>query len=245
MQRKVLLIVHQEHSNPGRVGRLVREYGFEPVICRHACGDPLPDSMGDYEAAVLFGGPMSANDDATLPFIRAELDWISIPLQEGKPFLGICLGAQLLARHLGATVGPHAEGYHEIGYYPVRATPAGRGMFAAEQYFYQWHGEGFELPHGATLLAEGDYFTNQAFSYGNAYAIQFHPEVTREMMLRWTEKAAHRMVLAGAQARDRHLEGQRRFDGAVDRWVCRFLRLWLAPLRDRGRSPAAAFAAGL
>jgi len=227
MPPRVLLIVHQEHSNPGRVGRLLEAFGYETVICRHACGDPLPQSLREYAAAVIFGGPMSANDDDSLPFIRAELDWIEIPLTEGKPFLGICLGAQLLARHLGARVGPHPQGFHEIGYFPVRATAEGRGLFADEQHFYHWHGEGFELPAGATLLAEGEFFRHQAFRYGDAYGIQFHPEVTREMMLRWTEKSAHRMVLAGAQARDRQLDGQRRHDAAVDRWVGRFMARWL------------------
>lgn len=226
MNNRILLVVHQEHSNPGRVGQLVHEFGYDAVICRHACGDPLPESLDGYAGAVIFGGPMSANDDH-LPFIRDELDWLDIPLRENKPFLGICLGAQLLARHLGARVGPHARGYHEIGYYPVRATSAGRHLFADEQPFYQWHGEGFDLPRDSTLLAEGECFPNQAFCCGQAFGIQFHPEVTREMMYQWTRKAAHRMVLPGAQARDAHLDGNSRFDGAVDDWVKRFFAHWL------------------
>jgi GMP synthase (glutamine-hydrolysing) len=231
MSGKILLIVHQAHSNPGRVGQLVGEFGYEPVICRHACGEPLPDSMDDYDGAVVFGGPMSANDDH-LFFIRNELAWIDTVLASGKPFLGICLGAQLLARNLGARVGPHADGLHEIGYYPVRATPGGRSMFDEEQYFYQWHGEGYDLPRGSELLAVGEHFENQAFRFGNAYGIQFHPEVTREMMLRWTRKSAHRMVLPGAQSRDSHLNGQVEHDPAVDQWVNRFMAQWLAPARQ-------------
>lgn len=230
MPRKILLIVHQEHSNPGRIGALAREFGLEPVICRHACGDALPASLDEFAAAVVFGGPMSANDDATLPFIRSELDWLALPLCTGTPLLGICLGAQLLARHLGARVGPHDSGYHEIGYYPVRAAEAGCGLFRADQHFYQWHGEGFDLPHGAELLATGDLFENQAFRYGNAYGIQFHPEVTLEMMHRWTANSPHRMVLPGAQARDSHLNGHRRYDLGVDRWVRNFFCTWLGPL---------------
>lgn len=240
MSRKILLIVHQEHSNPGRIGALTAEFGFEPVICRHACGDPLPASLDDYAAAVMFGGPMSANDDDTLDFIRNELDWLALPLRSGTPFLGVCLGAQLLARHLGARVAPHDCGYHEIGYYPIRATAAGCGLFQAEQYFYQWHGEGFDLPYGAELLATGELFENQAFRYGNAYGIQFHPEVTLEMMHRWTDKSAHRMVLPGAQARDAHLDGHSRYDAGVDRWVRRFIRAWLAPVAQRADVAASA-----
>jgi GMP synthase (glutamine-hydrolysing) len=231
MNGRILLIVHQEHSNPGRVGRLLGEFGFDGVICRHACGDPLPTCLDEFDAAVIFGGPMSANDD-DLPFIRAELDWIELPLRENKPFLGICLGAQMLARHLGGLVGPHHGGSHEIGYYPVRATTAGRQLFAAQQHFYQWHSEGFTLPDGVEHLAESDLYSNQAFRVGAAYGLQFHPEVTGEMMRLWTRKAAHRMVLSGAQSRDRHLAGYRDHDDQVEDWVKQFMAHWLAPVHQ-------------
>lgn len=227
MSRRLLFIVHQQHSDPGRIARVAEDYGFELEICRHACGDPLPETLADYAGAVIFGGPMSANDGDKLEFIRDEIDWLEVPLREDKPFLGICLGAQLLARHLGARVGPNPDSLFEIGYYPVRATEAGRELFAEHQYFYQWHGEGFELPQGAELLAEGDWFENQAFRLGKAYAVQFHPDVTREMMTRWTGGAAHRMVLAGAQARDVHFAGHDRHDAGIDDWVRRFFAHWL------------------
>ena len=224
---------------------MLRARGLELDLRRHACGDPLPESVEDYAGVVVFGGPMSANDDATLPFIKRELDWISVPLAEDKPFLGICLGGQLLARALGAKVGPHEEGWHEIGYYPVRAAEAGRGLFADEQPFYQWHGEGFDLPRGAELLATGHYFRNQAFSYGRAHAIQFHPEVTREMMLRWTQKAAHRLVLPGAKPRETHLEENRLYDAGVEAWLGRFFDSWLEPAAADGDiAPPVALAAG-
>ena len=163
MSDKVLLIVHQLHSNPGRVAAKLAARGLKIDLRRVACGDPLPETLADHVGAVIFGGPMSANDDSILPIIKAELEWLKIPLEEEKPFLGICLGAQLLARHLGAEVAPHCEGWHEIGYYRIRATEAGRAVFPETQHFYQWHGEGFELPCNAELLAEGEYFPNQAF----------------------------------------------------------------------------------
>ena len=227
MNKRILLIVHQATSNPGRIGRLVAEFGYEPVICRHACGDPLPETMDEYAAAVIFGGPMSANDGGELPFMQAELDWIDVPLREGKPLLGVCLGAQMLAQVLGGTVGPHEDGYHEIGYYPIRATAAGRGLFAEEQMFYQWHGEGFTLPDCVTLLAQGEHYENQAFSHGNAYGIQFHPEVTREMMARWSHKMAHRLVLRGARSRESHMNDQLRHDPSVEDWANKFFEHWL------------------
>ena len=233
MLGRILLIVHQEHSDPGRIGHMLARRGYELDLRRVGCGHALPETLEEHAAAIIFGGPMSANDGKTLEFIKAELDWLDIPMKEDKPFLGVCLGAQLLARYLGAQVGPHDEGWHEIGYYKVRATEAGREFFADEQHFYQWHGEGFEVPAGTELLATGEYFENQAFRYGRSYAIQFHPEVTYEMMLRWTGKAVHRMVLPAAQSRDTHLEGHRRYDSGVEAWLEKFLEAWLRPVEGR------------
>ena len=148
--------------------------------------------MRDHAGVVIFGGPMSANDEDD--FIRREIEWIAVPLKEKKPFLGICLGAQMCARHLGGRVFPHPTGHVEIGYYPIRPTAAGRAVVDPwPERVYQWHREGFDLPAGAELLAEGDTFAVQAFRYGPAaYALQFHPEVTHAMMHRWTTRGHER-----------------------------------------------------
>ena len=231
MKKRILFIMHQATSDPGRIGEAAQEFGYEPVICCHSCGDPLPDSLEDYAAAAMFGGPVSANDDH-LPFIRTELDWLDIPLREKKPFLGICLGAQMLARVLGGSVMYHEDGFHEIGFYKVTAKHAGRDLFDDEQYFYQWHSEGFSLPssnRGIEHLAASEKFDNQAFRTGNAYGVQFHPDVTDRMMKKWSTMVAHRMVLPGAQARDRQLAGQAAHGNYVDTWIRRFFRHWLPP----------------
>ncbi len=206
----------------------LRTLGHQIEICRHACGDPLPENFDAYRGVVVFGGPMSANDDHE-PFIRSELDWIPRAVESGAPFLGICLGAQLLARAGGAAVRAHPEGLVEIGYYPVRATEAGQDLFPNEMHIFQWHREGFELPEDAELLATGDAYQNQAFSLcDHAIGIQFHPEVTEQMNRRWLIGGAERLGLPNAQQPEAHIAGRRQHDVFVDEWVDDFLGQWLA-----------------
>lgn len=227
MSGKVLLIVHQEHSDPGRVGQRLAQMGYELDLRRPCMGHDLPETMDDHVGTVVFGGPMSANDEH-LPFIRAELDWLPLAVTSGKPYLGICLGAQLLSRAGGGTVAPHPDGLVEIGYFPVQATEHGRPLFPDEGHFLQWHREGYALPNGAARLAQGTLFAEQAFRYDDhAYGIQFHPEVTLPMMERWTIRGAERLTLPGAQSREQILAGWQRHDAAVDRWLDGFLAHWL------------------
>lgn len=226
---RILIILHQEHSSPGRLGQLLQAKGYELDIRRPRFGDSLPETLEDHAGAIVFGGPMSANDGDT--WLRREIDWIAIPLKEKRPFLGICLGAQMLARHLGHRVCPHPEGRVEVGYYPIHPTEPGRRVCDCRfpDRVYQWHREGFDLPRGATLLAKGQDFEAQAFRYGPAaYGFQFHPEVTLAMMCRWSIKSAERMSAPGAHPRHRHLQGWLLHDAAVARWSGAFLRAWLA-----------------
>lgn len=202
--------------------------GYALDIRCPALGDPLPNTMAAYAAAIVFGGPMSANND-TLPFIRTELDWIAAVLASGKPYLGICLGAQLLARVLGASVNPHAEARHEIGYAPLRPTAAGLPYIPAPMGVYQWHGEGFTLAAGAFQLAVGDTFPNQAFGYGgHAFGLQFHPEITETLIEDWTTRGAEQLSLPGAHPRERHFTDHGIYGDQVSHWLDGFLRQWLA-----------------
>lgn len=226
--KKILIILHSETSSPGRVGHMLKERGFVLDIRRPCLGDALPETLAEHAGAMIFGGPMSANDcDA---FIRAETDWIAVPLKEKKPFLGICLGAQMLARHLGGTVGPHTEGVVEIGYFPLSPTAAGRKLGDWPGTVYHWHREGFTLTAGCELLATGETFANQAFRYADeAFGLQFHPEVTRLMMHRWSVTGAHRFTLKGAQNGVEQLSNQMLYDAPVRQWLSDFLDHWLKP----------------
>lgn len=229
--KPVLIVLHQEHSTPGRVGRLLEMRGHALDIRRPRFGDPLPKTMAHHAGAVIFGGPMSANDPDD--FVKAEIDWIGVCLKEKAPFLGICLGAQMLTRHLGGRVDPHVEGRAEVGYYALDVTDDGHSH-AAEAGFswpstvYQWHREGFECPNGAECLATGGDFPVQAIrAGGKAYGIQFHPEVTPAMMYRWSVRGYERTLMPGAQLGHTHLSGWYQYDPAIRAWLDAFLDHWL------------------
>lgn len=227
----ILMVLHQENSSPGRLGRLLLERGHALDLRRPRFGDPLPETLADHAGAVIFGGPMSANDNDD--FVRREIDWIRVALKEEKPFLGLCLGAQMLARQMGARVYTHAGGRAEIGYYPLVPTAEGDAMAAGlgtpwPGHVYHWHREGFDCPPCSATLAQGDDFPTQAIRVGRAaYGLQFHPEVTHAMMCRWTVRGHERLTLPGAQDRSRQIEGRFMHDPAVRRWLDAFLDHWL------------------
>lgn len=227
MNRPILIVLHQENSTPGRIGRALKEQGFHLDIRRPRFGDSLPETLAEHDGVVVFGGPQSANSDED--FIRREIDWISVPLKEGKPFLGICLGAQMLARNLGARVYAHPEGHAEVGYYPIRPTEHGNAVCTPwPDHVYQWHREGFDLPTGTALLAEGDAFPVQAFRCnGAAYGLQFHPDVTHAMMCRWTTRGHERMQLPGAKPRAQHFADRAVHDLAARNWLAGFMAQWV------------------
>jgi GMP synthase (glutamine-hydrolysing) len=233
--RPVLVVLHQERSSPGRVGQMLLDKGIPLDIRRPVLGDPLPDTLEEHLGAVIFGGPMSANDPE--PFIKQETDWIGIPLKENKPFLGICLGAQMMIRHLGGKVGPEREGRTEIGWYPLRPTEHGRLLMHWPKMVYHFHREGFDLPRGVKLLAEGDAYPNQAIRYGgNAWGVQFHAELTRAMMHRWVVHGADRFTLPNAQDGSQHLEGRMIFNAPLKAWLSAFLDMVFLREASLGRS---------
>lgn len=163
---------------------------FEPVLDAlrisfkyHDLGDSM--ECGDYTALIVLGGPMSAND----PAMAGELELIGQGLKSGTPMLGICLGSQLIAKALGARV--YRNRGLEIGWAPVYLTDAAGSdpvfkHIPSPSRFFHWHGETFDLPEGAEWLARSERTRHQAFRYGsNVYGLQFHPEVTAEMIADW------------------------------------------------------------
>lgn len=231
--KPVVLVLHQAHSNPGHIGNWFRSNGIPLDIRRHFDGEPLPPTLDDHSGAVIFGGPQSANDN--LGFIKRETEWIGVALKENKPFLGVCLGGQMLARHLGARVDYCPNGNVEIGYHPIEQVDQQRVLGKLPDHVYQWHREGFEVPAGGELLAtSGGRFPNQAFRYGRlAFGIQFHPEITHAQVNRWSGGNPMRLLMRGARPRDEQLSGHLVHGPKVGDWLDQFLRRWV-----RGDMPA-------
>ena len=223
----VLIVLHQETSTPGRIGNALRALGYPLDIRRPRFGDALPETLAAHAGVVIFGGPMSANDPDD--YVRREIDWIAVPLLEQRPFLGICLGAQMLAKQLGARVAPHAAAASRWAI--IRSAPRAAGLKLCAHWpdqVYHWHREGFELPAGCELLAEGDDFPMQAIRFGNAFGLQFHPDVTYAMMCRWTACGADRLDMPGAHPRHQHLPVAPAHDVAERAWLKHFLDGWLS-----------------
>ncbi len=232
---RIVLVTHSERANPGRVREALHARGCETELCHVAGGASLPAMKGGrlqgYDGAVVFGGPMSACDLDEHPFLRAETAWIGAQLAADAPLLGICLGAQIMARALGARVYPHPDEMCEVGYRPLYPTAAGCAHFPFPLHVYHWHREGFDLPPGAVLLARGEIFENQAFSHGaRAFGVQFHPEMMPATLERWlgNEKAQRYFLRAEVPSAERQRADAPRYDPAVQRWLDRFLDRWLA-----------------
>jgi GMP synthase (glutamine-hydrolysing) len=225
-KKPVCVVLHQEHSNPGHVGQWFVRNGYALDIRKPRFGEPLPETLEHHCGAVVFGGPMSANDKDE--FIRRETEWTRVALQEGKPYLGICLGAQMLTNFLGAKVGFHPEEMVEIGYYPLLTTADGMPFGPFPDHVYQWHREGCELAKGARLLAtSAGPYPNQAFAFGSAVGVQFHPEITYAQVHRWTGHNTTRLDMKGACARHEHIDGHIHHAPKVQAWLDRFLARWV------------------
>ena len=231
LSRSVLIILHQETSSPGRVGYVLRGMGYSLDIRRPPLGDILPERLEEFSGVIVFGGPMSANDNDE--WLLGELRLIERAMYQRVPYLGLCLGAQMLCRVLDARVYRHPAEQVEIGYYPVWPTETGLNLaheleVAWPSHVYHWHREGFDLPRHATALAEGPTFPLQAFMYQqSSFGLQFHPEVTYAMMNRWTVRAYDRMQHPGAREPHDHLTGWYQYDHAVANWLRPFLKYWL------------------
>lgn len=194
---RCLVLQHIACEPPGAYEDVLRERGVTIDRIELDEGGGLPD-WRRYDLIIAMGGPMSVNDEVELPWLCDEKATIRSAVVAGVPYFGACLGAQLLAASMGARVYPGPQ--PEVGVLPVFLTDEGRAdpVFSElppELETLQWHGETFDLPDGATLLARSAAYPNQAFRVGSGYGLQFHLEVSAGMAKEWASVPAYAEAL--------------------------------------------------
>jgi len=184
--RRVAVIRHLAFEDLGAFAPLLTERGM--AVERYDSGvDDTTAALRDADLAIILGGPIGVYETEQYPFLVAETEAIARRLEQRRPTLGICLGAQFMAAALGAKVYP--GGRKEIGWGPVELTPAGQSSPLAalkDMPVLHWHGDTFDLPEGAILLASTELYANQAFALGpNVLGLQFHAEVDTARIEQW------------------------------------------------------------
>ncbi|MDJ1159534.1 glutamine amidotransferase [Chelatococcus sp. SYSU_G07232] len=205
MIRQIVALRHVAFEDLGTFADVAAARGIA-IVYREAGIDALPRTLAEDTALAVLGGPIGAYEEDRYPFLLDELRLIDAALAAGRPVLGICLGAQLLARALGARVYPGKA--KEIGFAPVTLTPAGEksclGQLAASgNVVLHWHGDTFDLPAGTERLAETPITPNQAFSRGpGVLGLQFHPELRAAELERWLIGHTAELSAVGIDPRD-------------------------------------------
>jgi GMP synthase (glutamine-hydrolysing) len=231
MKKQAVILSHLAFEDLGTLEAPLRERGFTLEFVEGAKARfPLTQAQ-TCDLMVILGGPIGVYEQEDYPFLRDEIACIAERLEAGKPTLGICLGAQLMAAALGARVYPGGQG-PEIGWFPLKVA----GTKTSEWFMplvepglavFHWHGDTFDLPAGAKLLASSERFRQQAFAVGDyALGLQFHPEVTAEGLESWYVGHACELHGAGIVVAELRAESRKR-EAALAEAAGRFWNLWL------------------
>lgn len=201
---RVLVLQHHPDEGPGTLGDFLRDQGAELVFSHTWQGDDPPLNPNGFDALVSMGGPMNVYEENKHPWLKAENRLLTLAARAGLPIMGVCLGAQLIAKALGAGVAGSPQ--KELGWYEAKLTPSAAAdplCAGLAQVFpvVQWHGDMFQVPQGGQLLATGAPCPNQAFGWGKAYGLQFHIEVTPGIIETWfSQEARLKEILASWEA---------------------------------------------
>jgi len=186
---RLLVFQHVAHEILGTLDPVLRGSGFRIKYVNFERHPDFEPNLEGYDGLIVLGGPMNVDEVDKYPYLETEVYSIRKAIDRGMPVLGICLGSQLIAKALGAKVYKNRE--KEIGWYDLSPTSIGKkdpliSHFSGMEKIFQWHGDTFDIPGGALLLASSPLCKNQAFRYGdNVYGLQFHLEVDERMVERW------------------------------------------------------------
>ncbi len=198
----IFSLYHSPGETVGLIGDVIKELRLPFRTVHLHDGEGLPRDTGDLDGLIVMGGPMNVDEVDRYPFLLREVQLIEKVLSEKKPVLGICLGAQLIAKALGQKVYPNKV--KEVGWHPIQLTSEAAAdplfkNFPKEMNVLHWHGDTFDLPTNAVHLAKTKSCANQAFRWGeNTYALQFHFEVTPAMLNNWCRASCEQSFIQSA-----------------------------------------------
>ncbi len=198
---RILVLQHHPEEGPGTLGDFLLKKGADIKTVHAHKGEMPPGESAGFAALISMGGPMNVYEEERYPWLAEENRLLAQAAKAGLPVMGVCLGAQLLAKALGAKV-VRSPG-EEIGWYQAKLTPAAAADpllagVAPTVPVLQWHGDMFQVPEGGRLLATGEPCPHQAFGYKNAYGFQFHIEVTPGILKQWFPGEERQKEILGA-----------------------------------------------
>jgi len=207
---KALVVEHTISEGMGLLKNVLGDNGWHlDIRCMEQAGTTLPENINEHDCMVIMGGPMGANDEDRYPHLLHVQDLIRQAAHCHVPTVGICLGAQLISKALGGRVTRNPV--KEIGWYKMSLTEYGYRSplfddLPADFIFFQWHQDTFTIPEHSRWLVRGKTCRNQAFSIDNyIWGLQFHPEVTLEMINRWVEEGKDELEKYGGRSEARLL----------------------------------------
>ena len=226
--KSLLAVRHVPFEDLGNFEAPLTDAGYAIRYVDAPTTDFTPLAQANWDLLVVLGGPIGVNEQQDYPFLNDEVRMLEVRIKQRAPTLGICLGSQLIAHALGARV--HKSPAVEIGWKRLRLNPAGldSSLKHFTQPVFHWHGDTFDLPAGARLLASTESCAHQAFSIGSTLlALQFHPEVTARGLQQWYVGHAGELRALGLPLAGLRREAER-YAPALAKESADFLRDWLA-----------------